>query len=165
MCGKTFTITPNFALPNKHYVKKVVFQGAYEHAKDNKASYEKTAGEMCKGYCGVNKDGEPDSAAPPPRNPKTNNEPSLAASTIHRWITFLGEEKEVAREAVKMITERDPSSTLFRLTFSITAQKYRSQARKKVLQNCLKLVEINRKFEELFKSSLFPIFATACRDG
>lgn len=164
-CGKTFTITPDFALPNKRYVKVVVLQGANDYAKNDETSYEKTAEKMSNGYSGINKDGEPDPFAPPPKNPETGNEASLAASSIYRWATYLGEEPDVAQKALRMITQSDPTSTLFRLTFAIPARKYRTQGRKTVLQNCRKLLEINKNFESIFKCSLFPLFATSCRDG
>lgn len=165
VCGKTFTITPDFALPNKRYVKDVIFQCAKEYTTNNAASYEKTAAKMCNGYCGVDKKGEPDPAAPPPCNSQTGNEFSLGGSMIYRCVAFVGEQKEVARKALQMITESDPTSTLFRSTYQIATQKYRTQARKTVLQNCLKILKIKQEFEHRFKCSLFPIFATACRDG
>jgi len=165
VCGETFTITPEFALPYKNYIKDAIFQTTDSYANDNRSSYEKTAVEICTAYCGVNKNGDPDPEAPPLRDPNTGNEPSLAASTIHRWVTFVGEQKEVARKAMELLIENDPTSTIHRLTFAIAARKYRTHARKLVLQHCLKIAKIKRDFEDVFKSSLFPIFAITCRYG
>jgi hypothetical protein len=59
---------------------------------------------------------------------------------------------------VSLLLEK--GDTIHRQIVDITARKYRSQARKRCLQDCLRLFYCEARFHSVFGRSIFPELAT-----
>jgi hypothetical protein len=66
------------------------------------------------------------------------------------------------RQALNLIKQKDPSTEIFRALgrLRIRAGKFRSEARKVILQHCGKLVTADQDYARLFSASIFPDLAT-----
>ena len=71
-CGKTLTNYPDFAIPHKHYTRQTIENFSNVYIEDDPKTYETTV---------MTDDGMPEYS--------NSNQSTLAASTIHRWITTL----------------------------------------------------------------------------
>jgi hypothetical protein len=87
--------------------------------------------------------------------------PGLAASTVWRWISWLGSLENMLREAGKLIRQKAPGSVLHREPWPLSAQKYRSEARRQTLERAARCLVTESLFRELFGQEIFPNFATA----
>jgi hypothetical protein len=87
--------------------------------------------------------------------------PGLAASTVWRWLSWLGSLENMLREAGKLIRQKAPGSALHREPWPLSARKYRSDARRQALQRAAQCLVIEPLFRELFDQEIFPRFATA----
>jgi hypothetical protein len=86
--------------------------------------------------------------------------PGLAAGTVHRWVTTLGGLKNTLRAAMNLLLEKD--ADIHRQAFDVPARKYRSQERKQLLQDCLRLFHAEARCRVLFGCSIFPELAIRC---
>jgi hypothetical protein len=86
--------------------------------------------------------------------------PGLAASTIWRWLSWLGGLGNTIREAHRLIRQKQPRSTLHREPWAVPAGKYRSEQREQVLQQAFECLGVDQLFQELFGKEIFPHFAT-----
>jgi hypothetical protein len=87
--------------------------------------------------------------------------PGLAASTVWRWISWLGSLENILREACQLIRQKAPSSALHREPWPLPARKHRSDARRQTLQRAAQCLVVESLFRELFQKEMFPNFATA----
>jgi len=87
--------------------------------------------------------------------------PGLAASTIWRWLSWLGGLENMRREASQLIRQKAPGSALHREAWPLRAGKYRSEARRQALQRAAQILVIEPLFRDLFHQEVFPNFATA----
>lgn len=87
--------------------------------------------------------------------------PGLAASTVWRWLSWLGSLENVLREAGQLIRRKAPSSTLHREPWPMPTEKYRSDARRDTLQRAAQCLVVESLFRDLFEQEMFPHFATA----
>jgi len=87
--------------------------------------------------------------------------PGLSASTVWRWLSWLGSLENVLREATQLIRQNTPSSALHREAWPLGVRKYRSDARRQTLQRAAQCLVIEPLFRELFQKEMFPNFATA----
>lgn len=87
---------------------------------------------------------------------------ALAPSTLWRWLSWLadGLPKTLAA-ARQLIREKEPQSTLHRESWAVAPCRYRSDARRLVLQRALETIVVERVFRRLFGKAIFPNFATA----
>jgi hypothetical protein len=85
----------------------------------------------------------------------------LAASTVWRWLSWLGSLENMLREASQLIRQKAPSSALHREPWALRARKHRSDARRQTLQRAAQCLVIEPLFRELFDQEVFPNFATA----
>jgi len=83
---------------------------------------------------------------------------------LWRWVNRLGRFPVTVRQALNLIKQKDPSTDLFRALgrLRIRAGKFRSEARKLLLQRCRELVTADREYARLFSVSVFPELATRC---
>lgn len=84
----------------------------------------------------------------------------FAPSTVARWITTLGSLKNTLQVAMNLLLEKD--SDIHRQAFDLPARKYRSQERKRLLQDCLMLFHTEARYRVLFGCSIFPELAIRC---
>ena len=87
--------------------------------------------------------------------------PGLAASTIWRWVSWLGSLENMLREASQLIRQKAPSSALHREPWALHVRKHRSDARRQTLQRAAQCLVTESLFRELFDQEIFPHFATA----
>jgi hypothetical protein len=87
--------------------------------------------------------------------------PGLAASTVWRWLSWLGSLENMRREARQLIRQKASGSVLHRETWPLRAWKYRSEARRQSLQRSAEMLVIESLFRDLFDQEVFPNFATA----
>jgi hypothetical protein len=87
--------------------------------------------------------------------------PGLAASTVWRWISWLGSLENMLRQACQLIRQKAPSSALHREVWPLPARKHRSDARHQTLQRATQCLVIEPLFRELFGQEIFPNYATA----
>jgi hypothetical protein len=147
VCRKTFTQYPWWAIPNKRYVLPFIEDRCEAYVEDTARTY----------VAGVRtEEGLPFSHA------DADAGRELAASTLWHWMTTLGGVSETVCAALDLLKQKDPSTGVFRELghLQIRAAKYRSAARKKVLQRCGERVLVARAYRDLFGVENFPVFAT-----
>jgi len=88
----------------------------------------------------------------------------LWPSTLWRWMDTLGRFPLTVGQALNLIKQKDPSTGVFRVLacLRIRGDKYRSEARKALLQRCRALTLADGVYRNLFSASLFPDLATRC---
>ena len=145
-CGKTFTHYPDFAIPHKHYTRPSIMGFSASYVESDPMTYQQAVmvDNSAPGY--PQKDG------------------TLAASTIHRWISTLGRFTQTGRTALTLLLQENPVSSICRdLARLITPQrKYKTDHRQKQLSGCRQLVIIEAFFQTIFKTSIFTKLATRC---
>jgi len=87
--------------------------------------------------------------------------PALAASTVWRWLSWLGNLDNILREAGKLIRQKAPRSVLHREPWPLSVRKYRSDVRRQTLERAAQCLVTESLFRELFGQEIFPNFATA----
>lgn len=148
LCGGTFTEYPGFALPHKRYVRPEVEGRARGYVPDEDATYVEAAKDKGMSVCH-------------PIDAGTQQERHLHASTVWRWVGFLGGLKATVRRAMALVRQRAPQSAVARSAYAVPARKYRSAARRRLLQRCLQLLALHDLVQRLFGVSIFPRSATA----
>lgn len=145
-CGKTVPYYPDFALPHKHYAIPSISPMVEDYIDKPKAVYERTV------------------LSPEGSLINETNDKALSSSTLHRWMSTLGSFVHIGRKAIEMIQDWDPQSTIARDLSNLTVlkKKYRSEARKEALLNCLKLIVIEKIFKKTFRTSIFTNLARTC---
>jgi hypothetical protein len=146
-CKKTVAYYPDFALPHKHYTRQTIMGFAESFVASETTTYQQAA--MVKeqrcvpGYPG----GE-----------------SLAPSTVHRWITTLSGLVHSAQKALNLICQENPATRACRDLAQLTIGpcKFKSQARKKRLLDCFRLIVVEAFFKATFNLSIFTKLAINC---
>ncbi len=151
LCKQTFSQCPAFALPYKRYVRDVVLDFGRRYLDDDSTSYRKAVRD--EGFP-VFYAGDPDGVL---------DERVLSASTLHRWLGFLGRLEQTLRSALGLIRSASPRCDLFRKLQPVAPWKYRSSERRRCLQVGLGLTAAEGTFQALFETSIFPALATRQR--
>ena len=148
-CGKTFTHYPDFAIPHKHYTQPSVTGFSARYVESEQMTYPKS----------VMVDGSV------PGYPQADA--TLAPSTVHRWITTVGQLPKTCRTALSLLLEENPALTICRdlARLNVPQRKYKTERRKKQLIGCRLLVVTGAFFEATFKKSIFTKLATRCAFG
>ena len=149
-CGKTFTDYPDFAIPHKHYTRPSVMGFAATYVESDDMTYQQAL--------------MVDNSAPGYPLSDSTDAPTLAPSTIHRWITALARFTQSCRTALMLILQENPLSSICRdlARLIIPKRKYKTNQRKKQLISCRQLVIIEAFFQATFKSSIFTKLAIRC---
>jgi hypothetical protein len=147
-CRRTFTQYPPFALPFKRYPLPFIRERVSAYVTDEGCTYESGVSDGPGIIPVFHKD---------PKKART-----LRRSTLWRWVSTLGGFPEMVRRALDLIKQKDPSSVLFRALgeHQFRGEKFRSQARKGVLQRCRELLLVEPVYAELFDVKIFPDLAT-----
>ncbi len=152
-CGKTFTHYPDFAIPHKHYTRPSItgFSARYVESDDMTYQQAVMVDNSAVGY---------------PENDSTDT-PTLAPTTIHRWITTLGNFTQTCRTALILLLQENPVSSICRDLSRLTVpqRKHRTNQRKKQLIGCRQLAIIEGFFQATFNTSIFTKLATRCAFG
>lgn len=148
LCRLTFSPCPDFALPYKRYVRDVVLDFGARYLGDDAMSYRRAVRveELPVFY-----DSGRDSAV---------DERVLAASTLHRWLGWLGRLDQTLHEALRLLRRASATSRLFRKTHPVPLWKYRSAERRQRLQMGLGLLSAEAAYRSRFTVSIFPGLAT-----
>ncbi len=148
-CGKTFTHYPGFAIPHKHYTQPSITGFSERYVDSDDMTYQKTV--MVQGSI--------------PGYPQTDA--TLAPSTVHRWITTVGQLPQTCRTALALVVQENPALSICRdlACFIAPQRKYRTQQRKKQLAGCRQLLIIEGAFQAIFNKSIFTKLATRCAFG
>lgn len=143
-CNKTFTGYPDFAIPYKRYTVPTIKKYCSLYTENHQDTYREVIIKNTVGY--------PDS------------DHQLSHTTIHRWITTFGNYSKIIRTAQDLCLQAEPESDICRelASLSIPIKKYRTEARKIILQRCRQLLKIEVKFWSIFNVSIFPNLATRC---
>lgn len=148
LCRLTFSPCPDFALPYKRYVRDVVLDFGERYLGNDSMSYRRAVRvEGLPVFYGSGPDGAIDERA-------------LAASTLHRWLGWLGQLDKTLHEALRLIRRASATSDLFRKTHPVPGWKYRSAERRRCLQVGLGLLSAEAAYRRLFTVSIFPGLAT-----
>ncbi len=149
-CGRTFTHYPDFAIPHKHYTRPTITGFSASYVESEYMTYQQA----------VMVD---NSAVGYPESDSTDA-PTLAPTTIHRWITTLTRFAQTCRTALTLLLQANPVSSscrdLARLT--VPQRKHKTDQRRKQLIGCRQLVIIEDFFQATFKTSIFTKLATRC---
>jgi len=87
---------------------------------------------------------------------------ALAPSTLWRWLSWLGNGlPNTFRAARQLISQKEPGSVLHREGWAVAPHRYRSDARRQVLERALEAIVVEEVFQRLFGKAIFPNFATA----
>jgi hypothetical protein len=148
-CGKTFTHYPDFAIPHKHYTQPTITGFSERYVESDDKTYQKS----------VMLDGSV------PGYPQ--GDATLAPSTVHRWITTLGQWPKTCRTALGLLLQENPTLSICRdlVRLNIPQRKYKTQHRKNKLVGCRQLLIIEAFFQATFKKSIFTKLATRCAFG
>lgn len=141
-------------MPHKRFVQQAVLEKAQDYL-GREDSYEKVVQDdrRCVYDDRVAPAGEHASEREPPVG--------LAPSTVWRWLSWLGGLDNTRRAVGKLIREKEPQVTLHREPWGISPTKYRSDMRRRTLQQALQLITAGKLFERLFGREIFPDFAIA----
>jgi hypothetical protein len=140
-CNCTFTDYPSFVIPNKHYTLLQMRDYVCWYVLGDQASYRR--GVIASNMPLFHDDGQVASAEASEREKENEAVPAMAHSTLHRWITTLGCSGNLSQEIIERTRghcELRPKRLLqARSASAILPRKYRSQARKRVLEACRSL--------------------------
>lgn len=148
LCKATFTEYPDFALPYKRYVSDDIVRLTDQYLEQHRETYRRLVSDQT--------DRNRTQVTAYEKNPKS----SLAYSTPWHWIKLLGQLPRVHQAGLELIRNFEPSTELFRRFAPVAPRKYRSQARKGLLQKAKNLLFLNREHEKLFSRKIFPRFET-----
>lgn len=145
-CRRTFTQYPDFALPFKRYVLPFLRERVSAYATDEALTYAKGVEEEGISIC----------------HEDTDEGRKLWPSTLWRWVRTLGGFPETVRRALDLIHQKDPSTDIVRRLSGgrFRAEKFRSEARGRVLQCCRELLLVEPVYAESFDVRIFPDLAT-----
>ena len=148
-CGKTFTHYPDFAIPHKHYTLPSIMGFSERYVDSDDMTYRKS----------VMLDGSV------PGYPQTDA--TLSPSTVHRWITTVGQLPRTCRTALSLLLQENPALSICRdlARLIVPWRKYKTERRKKQLIGCRQLLVIETFFQLTFQKSIFTKLATRCAFG
>jgi hypothetical protein len=146
-CGKTFTDYPDFAIPHKHYTRPSItgFCARYLDADDMTYQQAVMVDNSAAGY---------------PESDSTDA-PTLAPTSLHRWIKTLAGFTQTLRTALILLLQENPVSSICRdlARIIVPQRKYKTNHRKKQLVACRQLGVIEAFFQLTFKTSIFTKLA------
>jgi transposase len=149
-CGKTFTDYPDFAIPHKHYTRRTITGFCARYLEADDMTYQQAV--------------MVDNSAPGYPESDSTEAPTLAPTTLHRWVTTLAGFTQSCRTALILLLQENPVSSICRqlARLVIPQRKYKTNQRKKKLISCRQLVGIESFFQLTFKTSIFTKLAIRC---
>jgi hypothetical protein len=149
-CGKTITHYPDFAIPHKHYTRPTITGFSTSYVESENMTYQQAV--------------MVDNSVPGYPESDSTEAPTLAPSTIHRWVTTLGGFTQTCRTALILLLQENPVSSICRdlARLIIPQRKYKTENRKKQLDGCRQMLMIEAFFRSSFNTSIFTKLATRC---
>jgi len=149
-CGKTFTDYPDFAIPHKHYTRPTITGFCARYLEADDMTYQQAV--------------MVDNSAPGYPESDSTDAPTLAPTTIHRWIKTLSRFTQTLRTALILLLQERPVLRICRdlARLIIPQRKYKTCHRQKHLISCRQLVILEAFFQATFKTSIFTKLATRC---
>jgi hypothetical protein len=130
-CGTTLTHLPALCVPFKRYLSGEIETRAQTYVETDPMSYRQVIRER---GAAVVYDGPIADGASTEAEKEREAVPALAPSTVHRWIGAIAACREQWQPAVRLARQLQQEARL--RSIMIAAVKYRSQARKRVLETC-----------------------------
>ena len=149
-CNKTFTDYPDFAITNKQYKRPTISAFCASYVESENWTYQLAV--------------LVDNISPGYQQGDSTVSPTLAPTTIHRWITTLGRFTQTCRTALSLLLQQNPALNICRdlARLTVAQRKCKSKQRKKQLIGCRQLIIIEAFFQATFKKSIFTKLATRC---
>jgi len=149
LCKATFTEYPDFALPYKRYVTDDILRLSGRYLEQYLETYRRLVTDQT----------DPNRTLPT----AYKQGGCLAHSTPWNWMKLLGGLPVMYQAGLELIGRFEPGTDLFRRFTPVAPRKYRSPARKKLLQKVKNLLLLNARQEDLFSHRIFPRFKTLYR--
>jgi hypothetical protein len=134
-CGTTLTHLPSLCVPFKRYLRCEIETRADAYCETEPMSYRKVVRE--RGSAVVYDEAIADAESTEAEKEKEATR-ALAPSTVHRWIGGISARREQWQPAVRLAQQVHQGARLS--SIMISAAKYRSEARKLVLEACALLL-------------------------
>jgi len=135
ICGTTFTHLPTLCVAFKRYLRGEIETRAQTYVETDPMSYRQVVKER---GAAVVYDGPIADGASTEAEKERESVPALAPSTVHRWIGAIAACREQWQPAVRLVGQLQQETPL--RSVMIATAKYRSQARKRVLESCALLL-------------------------
>ncbi len=135
-CNSTFTYYPQFAIPHKRYVNENIMSLSRQYVEDDRSTYRNVVRYrgLAIGY-EIDKD--------------KIDERLFVGTTLWRWLGFIGSLENTLRDALDLIRQKSPTSEIFREAPPLNPRKYRSEERRKLLQRCMELFNVENEFKNV----------------
>ena len=130
-CGATLTHLPSLCVPFKRYLRCEIERRAESYVETDPLSYRQAVKERGAAVVYADPIAEAESTE---AEKEAEAARELAPSTVHRWIGMIAERREQWQPAVRLARQIHQEARLSSLM--ISAAKYRSEARKRVLEVC-----------------------------
>ena len=88
------------------------------------------------------------------------DERALDATTLWRFLLFMGLQTVALQEGVELLNEHDPLTTLHRVLGFVAPPKYRTERRREILSTARRLLDLIDRWNRYFPQPFFPRFAT-----
>ncbi len=135
ICGTTFTHLPTLCVAFKRYLRGEIETCVQTYVETDPMSYRQVVKER---GAAVVYDGPIADGASTEAEKEKEATPELRPSTVHRWIGGIAARREQWQPAVRLARQVHQGARLS--SIMISAAKYRSQARKRVLEACALLL-------------------------
>lgn len=145
LCGGTFTDYPSFAVPYKRYVRDDLEALSARYVEEDHVSYRSVVrpGGSATGY-------------------EDNPECQLEHSTVWKWLGWHATQDKHAAGMLEWIRCRNSSHGIFRTMLPVAPRKYRSDRRKRELEQARLLLQTVRVYRGLSGSLPLPRSETPC---
>lgn len=148
LCDKTWTQYPEYALAYKRYTKEDLREFTSKYLEGDLMTYRKSVQKRGLAIFHEGIEGE-------------NEGKSLSPSTVWHWLGFTGSLLLLIADCLAMIKEKSPESGVFRKIFAVNSRKYRSDERREILQNSMKMLAVEEEYVKIFSRPIFFLqFAT-----
>jgi len=151
-CRQRFTDLPDFVLPYRRFALPSLLPLAAEYLEDEGKSYRAIVApnKVVTGYT-------------TPLGQAKIDERALNATTLWRFLLFMGLQTVALQEGIKLLNEHDPLATPHRFVGFVAPQKYRSELRCEILSRARRLLDLIDRWNRYFPQPFFPRFATIPR--
>jgi len=138
VCKRTFTHYPDFLIAYKRYIPHQILDLAERYCKSGRG-YRKCI--LHQGYRPISRE---------------RDDEWLSHVSLWRWVGFLGRQVKFLHKALDLIRQRSPSNNIFRRATPIPTEKYRSDKRKRDLEQAFRLIAANHEVAGIFGNLFSP---------
>lgn len=98
-----------------------------------------------------------------PPNGREHDERGLCASTLWRFVLFLGLQTAGLQAGIEQLMQHDPSSRVHLFMGAVCPRKYRSEQRGEIVRTARRLLDLIDRWSRVFREPFFPHYATRTR--